>query len=121
MSLAVFLLLSFSSFSEDINTVTVLVEFNGVEKNITEQVQFIDEITALEALMHVAKVQTHPAGGYVFVDAVNNSFNKKGENAWYYKINGEFAKQLAIHQPLVSGDTLTWIYKQDVCSKTIKK
>lgn len=119
LSLVVFLLLSLSLISANPKRITIEIDFGGLANNISKELNFEKEITALEALMNVAKVQTHPAGGYVFVDGIEDIFNEKGKNAWYYKINHEFANELAIKQELKKGDVVTWIYKQDVCSKTI--
>lgn len=119
LSLVAFMLLSLSLFSAKPKTIKVEIDFGGVAENITKEINFEKGITALEALLNVGKVQTHPAGGYVFVDGIEGVFNEKGENAWYYKINNEFAMELAIKQELKKGDVVTWIYKQDFCSKTI--
>lgn len=119
ISLAAILLLSLSLFATNPKKVTVEIDFGGIAENITKELLFEKDITALEALLNAAKVQTHPAGGYVFVDGIEDIFNEKGKNAWYYKINNEFATELAIKQELKKGDVVTWIYKQDVCSRTI--
>lgn len=102
-------------------TVTVNIEFNGEQKNISENVVNEKELSALEALMYVATIQTHPAGGYVFVDIINGIENIRGKNAWYFNVNGTPSDKLAIDKELKNGDVITWIYKQDVCSKTIEK
>jgi hypothetical protein len=78
-----------------------------------------DEITALEAIQHVAKVETIPAGNYVFVSSINDVKGEKNINAWYYEVNGEPAKILAINNKLKTGDKVTWIYRKDVCSRLV--
>ncbi len=102
------------------NTVNVNLDFGGETENIEKAVSFKNDITALEALLHVANVQTHPVNDYVFVDAINGIENTKGENAWYFTINEKPAKTLAINYNLAKGDVVKWIYKKDVCSKTIE-
>jgi len=34
-------------------------------------------------------------------------------------VNDEYATKLAIDMKLNQGDVVTWLYKQEVCSKTI--
>ncbi len=114
-----FILSSISVFAKS-NKIKVQVNFNDEAINIEQTVDFKDNITALEALQYVAKVQTHPVDNYVFVDAINKIYNIKGKNAWYFMVNGKPAKTLAIHCNLAKGDVVKWIYKKDVCSKTIE-
>lgn len=112
-------LLCLNAFSVDNEKVSVLIDFGGKTENIEMTVNFKNDITALEALLHTATVQTHPVNNYVFVDAINKIYNIKGKNAWYFTINGKPAKTLAINCNLAKGDVVKWIYKKDVCSKTI--
>jgi hypothetical protein len=102
-------------------TVTVQIEFNGEGENITKSITYRPGLTALEALMYVAKIQTHPAGDYVFVDIINDVKNSKEKNAWYFTINEIPSKKLAIDRKLKADDVVCWIYKENVCSRTIKK
>jgi hypothetical protein len=118
ISLLIFL--NISMFAQKNNTITVNIDFGGKTENIEMTVNFKNDITALEALMHTATVQTHPVNNYVFVDEINGIENIKGKNAWYFTINGKPAKTLAIHCNLAKGDVVKWIYKKDVCSKTIE-
>ena len=116
--IAVFLL-CLNSFSADNEKVTIQIEFNGSNHNIEKEVAYTENMSALDALMYVAEIQTHPVGEYVFVDEINDVRNIKGMNAWYFTINGEPSKTLAINCNLADGDVVKWIYKKDVCSKTI--
>ncbi|MFV0591526.1 MAG: DUF4430 domain-containing protein [Draconibacterium sp.] len=52
---------------------------------------------------------------------MNGIKGEPNKSVWYYKINGESAKKIAINQPLENGDVITWIYKQDVCSSNEDK
>ena len=115
------MLLCLNVFPADNKKVTVLVEFNGANHNIEQEVEYTENMSALDALMYVTTVQTHPVAGYVFVDAINNTFNIKGCNAWYFTVNNIPSQVLAISKTLEPGDTVQWIYKKDVCSKTIEK
>ena len=118
--IAIFLL-CLNSFSSNNEEVTVIVEFNGASHNIEKQVIFEDGLSALDALMYVTKLQTHPVNDkYVFVDVINNIANAKGKNAWYFMVNGKPSQTLAINCNLAKGDVVKWIYKKDVCSKTIE-
>ncbi len=78
-------------------------------------------LTALEALMHVADVSTRPVNNHVFVTSVNGVQGKRGEMGWYYEVNNKPADMLAIRNILRAGDTACWIYKTDVCSRTVDK
>ena len=73
-------------------------------------------ITALEALQYASSVETHPKSQYVFVVSVDGVRGERGVKAWYYTVNQQSTKKLAINQPLQNGDVVTWIYKTDVCS-----
>ena len=75
-------------------------------------------ITALEALQKAADVKTHPVGSYVFVTSIDEVTAERGKMAWYYKVNGKKPK-LAIEQPVKPGDTVSWRFVKDVCSKTV--
>jgi hypothetical protein len=75
-------------------------------------------ITALEALQKAADVKTHPVGSYVFVTSIDEVTAERGKMAWYYKVNGKKPK-LAIEQPVKPGDTVSWRFVEDVCSKTV--
>lgn len=119
MCLATILLLSLTSLAGNNKSVTVELKFNGADEDITAVVDFEKGLSALEALLYVTDVRTHTAGGHVFVAQIKEAKNVKSQKAWYYTINNEFAKELAIKQKLKAGDVVTWIYKQDVCSKTV--
>ena len=75
-------------------------------------------ITALEALQKAADVKTHPVESYVFVTSIDEVTAERGKMAWYYKVNGKKPK-LAIEQPVKPGDTVSWRFVEDVCSKTV--
>ncbi len=53
---------------------------------------------------------------YVFVTAIDSVENIPGEEVWYYTINGKSAKKLAINKIVSPCDTISCIYKTDVCS-----
>jgi hypothetical protein len=79
------------------------------------------QLSALEALQFTSVVETHPVGKHVFVSSIDSIRNIRGVKAWYYKVNGESPGVLAINNQVYSGDTVQWIYKEDVCSKTVDK
>lgn len=96
--------------------VVEIVSGNGHETRRAE-VAYSKTITALEALLRVAEVKTHPLGSYVFVTEIDNIKAERGKMAWYYKINGKSPKRLAISQTVNSGDTISWRFVKDVCSE----
>lgn len=80
------------------------------------------DYSVLELLQKVAIVETHPVGDYVFVSSINDVHGERGKTAWYYKINGKSPKVLAINnKDISSGDTINWIFKEDVCSGKVDK
>lgn len=100
-------------------TAKVIVDFGG-ERSLKEtNIKVNRQLTALEALQYAAVVETHTVGEYVFVSSVDSVQSIRGKKAWYYKVNGESPKVLAINNHLSDGDTLLWIYKTDVCSPTV--
>jgi hypothetical protein len=74
------------------------------------------QLTALEALQYASIVVTHPVAGYVFVTSIDDIKGEKGVTAWYYKVNNQPAKALAISNILANGDSICWTYSKDVCS-----
>lgn len=99
----------------------IVVEIDyGTQKEMkTVQTTCTEGTTALVALMKSAEVVTHPVGSHVFVTSIDSVAGERGITAWYYKINGQSAKELAVSNKLSIGDTVRWIYKEDVCSKTV--
>jgi hypothetical protein len=72
-------------------------------------------------LQYVANVETHLLGDKVFVSSVDNVKGERGVMGWYYEINHKPAKTLAINATLKNNDVITWIYREDICSKTVDK
>lgn len=120
LGVALIILLYLNLFASNKNEIKLIIDFGGEIENIEKSVSFNNDITALEALLYAATVQTHPVNDYVFVDAINGIENIKGKNAWYFTVNDKPAKTLAINCNLAKGDVVKWIYKKDVCSKTIE-
>lgn len=117
--LVAIVVLSLTTLAQDKSSVTVVVEFNGANYNINKEISASENLTALNALMMVSEVETHPVNEYVFVNAINDVKNIKGLNAWYFTVNDVPSKVLAISCNLQAGDVVKWIYKTDVCSKTV--
>lgn len=117
----IFALLSCTSTKEECKAeiITVEINFDNVKAFKTKTISWKHDLTALEALQFVTSVETHSVGEYVFVSAIDSVRGIRGEKAWYYKVNGESPGKLAINNIVNLGDTITWIYKEDVCSKTV--
>ncbi|HOO85221.1 MAG TPA: DUF4430 domain-containing protein [Prolixibacteraceae bacterium] len=120
LGVALIVMLHLNIYAINKDSINVYIDFGGESENIEKTVNFESDITALVALLHVATVQTHPINDFVFVDEINGVENIKGKNAWYFTVNGKPAKTLAINCNLAKGDVVKWIYKKDVCSKTIE-
>lgn len=101
--------------------ITVTVEINSgssIEKRKVT-VEKNTPVSALEALSRVANIETHPVGEYVFVTAIDGLKGERGVKAWYYEVNGKPTGTLAINKIVNDGDTITWIYREDVCSSKV--
>lgn len=101
---------------EQSKQVIVEIDFGGKQDNQQIAVVWEKGITALEALQKAADVKTHPVGQHVFVTTIGQVEAKRGDMAWYYCINGQAPKKLAISQIIKAGDTISWRYVKDVCS-----
>ena len=101
--------------------VTVEIDFGGAKPNETHQVEWFDGITAMGALQSCATIESYPVKNYIFVTTINGVKTERGAKAWYYQVNGESTGKIAFRYTVNSGDTITWIYKKDVCSGTVDK
>ena len=77
--------------------------------------------TVLDILQSMAKVETEPVAGHLFVVSIDEVEGKRGERAWYYTLDGQKAKKLASLQSPAGIKQITWSYQQDVCSPTVDK
>ncbi|MDP4203696.1 MAG: DUF4430 domain-containing protein [Bacteroidota bacterium] len=96
--------------------ITVEVDYGKAQAPKTVKVAWFSGIAVLGALQEAAETETHPVGSYVFVTAIDQIRGERGKMAWYYRINGETPKKLALYQMLKPGDTVSWRYVEDVCS-----
>lgn len=101
--------------------VIVEIIYNSQNPNEIKNVKWFEGITALQALQECAKVLTYNVSKYVFVGAINDIQNKKGDQAWFYKVNGQYGKITSFTNIIAKGDTVTWIYKKDDCPLCEKK
>ncbi len=100
--------------------VKIHIDYGGQFEPVDRELKWKKtEITALEALQAVAKVETHPKAGYIFVSSIDGLAGVRGVNAWYYTVNGKKSDKLAVWNNLKDGDIVNWIYKDDVCSKEV--
>lgn len=99
--------------------VTIVIDFGKEKDAQVVKLNWHSEMTALEALQSVAAVETHPVGKYIIVTAINGTKGIRGEKAWYYTVNDKPTNKVAFSLKVNKGDTIRWIYKEDVCSKTV--
>ena len=104
---------------ESLGKVTVEVDYGTDKPEKVVEVEWSENMSALEALQKSSIVVTHPVAGYVFVTSIDEVTASRGNMAWYYKVNGESATNLAISQPVNPDDIVSWIFIEDVCSKTV--
>ena len=99
--------------------VTIVIDYGKEKDAQVVKLNWHSEMTALEALQSVAAVETHPVGKYIIVTAINGTKGIRGEKAWYYTVNDKPTNKVAFSLKVNKGDTIRWIYKEDVCSKTV--
>lgn len=97
------------------NKVTVEIFYNGEKQDERFSTNWVEGMTALEALQSCANVITRKAGDHTFVNGINGVSNNKGIKAWLYKVNGNYAPKAAFNNIINLGDTITWIYNEDKC------
>ena len=102
------------------NNIVVEIDYGKVLPSRTVEISRVEDRTVLEILQTVAKVETHPVAQYVFVTGIDEISGKRGEMAWYYKVNGKSADCLA-YSKVVDDQIkhIKWVYKKDVCSGTV--
>lgn len=99
--------------------VVVELDFGGNKPAECKEVQWSEGMTALVALQQCATIATHPVGKeYIFVTTIEGVTANPKKTAWYYKVNGISPRKLAYRNVVNPSDTITWIYKTDVCSAT---
>lgn len=110
---------SFSMVNAINDEVTIVIDYGKEKDAQVVKLNWHSEMTALEALQSVAAVETHPVGKYIIVTAINGTKGIRGEKAWYYTVNDKPTNKVAFSLKVNKGDTIRWIYKEDVCSKTV--
>jgi hypothetical protein len=120
-SIAIFIMAScsFEKSGQTTNDIIVEINFGENKSTIQKKVEWKNGITALEALQHIALVETYPVAHHVFVTSIDSIKGKRGVMAWYYNVNGKPPKVLAINKLIHQGDTILWMYKKDICSATV--
>jgi hypothetical protein len=96
--------------------VSVEIDYAGNLPLREEEIVLAKGMTALSALQAVAEVKTHHIGEYVFVVAIDGVEGVRGENAWYYTINGKNPGELAYSKIIEGPAQIKWSYQKDVCS-----
>jgi len=100
----------------DSKKIVVGIDYGDVRPARTIETTWEKDRTALEILQSVATVETHPVGEFVFVISIDGVEGKRGEMAWYYKVDGESPGKLAYSNVLDDAEHIKWVYKKDVCS-----
>ena len=121
-SFAIFVaLLSALTLHAQKQKVTVKIDFGGNKPNESFQAEWYEGMTAMTALQSSADGASHPIKTYIFVNTINGVKTERGAEAWYYEVNGKSTGRIAFRYTVNPGDTITWIYKKDVCSNTVDK
>ena len=77
--------------------------------------------TVLALLETVADVETYTVEPYILVTSIDGVKGVHGKMAWYYKIDGIYADQLASTKTLEDEVHIEWLYQTDTCSDSIYK
>ncbi|MFH1288154.1 MAG: DUF4430 domain-containing protein [bacterium] len=101
---------------ENNNKIIVEIDYGNIRLPRTAEVSSTEGKTVLEVLQTVATVETHPVDQYVFVTSIDGVSGKRGETAWYYKVDDKLADELAYSKILSGTERVKWIYKKDECS-----
>ena len=107
-------------YADGENIITVEIDYNNVISSKTVDILYEDSMSALGALQKVTAVETHPVGKHVIVSAIDGIKGERGKMAWYYYINDKKAEKIAFGNILDKDvKRIKWVYKEDVCSKTV--
>lgn len=101
--------------------IAVEIDYGDARSPRTIETTWMEGRTALEVLLRVAEVKTHPVNEHVFVISIDGVEGKRGDMAWYYTVNDKPAKKLAYSNVLTDANSMKWEYREDVCSKTVDK
>ena len=101
--------------------IAVEINYGDARLSRTIETSWMKGRTALEVLLSVAEVKTHPVNEHVFVTSIDGVEGKRGDMAWYYTVNGKPAKKLAYSYILTDANSMKWEYRKDVCSKKVDK
>ena len=118
--IAISLIFASAVFAQTLK-VTVNIDFGGNKPNESFQAEWYEGMTAMTALQSGADVASHPIKTYIFVNTINGVKTERGAKAWYYEVNGKSTGRIAFRYTVNPSDTITWIYKKDVCSNTVDK
>ncbi|MCG2711148.1 MAG: DUF4430 domain-containing protein [Candidatus Omnitrophica bacterium] len=99
--------------------ILVEIDYGNIFPSRKIEVPFIKDRTILEVLQTVAKVETHPVGEYVIVTAIDGVEGKRGQMAWYYKVDGKSPDKIAYANVVNDARYISWMYQEDVCSGKI--
>lgn len=108
----------------DLDDGKILVEIDYGEVLPTRIIETVkdENKSALEILQSVAELKTIPAGpGAAIVIAIDGVEGKRGDMAWYYKVDGKKPQKLASSYVIGNAKSMRWEYKSDVCSETVDK
>lgn len=99
--------------------IAVEIDYGKVRPTRTVETVSSRGESVLDILQSVAKVETEPVAGHIFVVSIDEVEGKRGERAWYYTLDGQKAKKLAHLQSPAGIQRIVWSYQEDVCSPTV--
>lgn len=105
----------------DEKKVTVEIHYGEAQSSRMVTAPLIEGQTVLALLETVADVETYTVEPYILVTSIDGVKGVRGEMAWYYKIDGIYADQLASTKTLEDETHIEWLYQTDTCSDSIYK
>jgi len=96
--------------------ITVEIDYGGLQQSRKVEIAWKQDITALEALQSVAKIETKQIGEFILVNSIDSVEGQSGARVWYYDINDKRATSFANKRILNEEDHMRWTYTEDVCS-----
>lgn len=105
----------------DEKQVTVEIHYGNIKPSRIVTAPLIKGQTVLALLEAMADVETYTLEPYILVTSIDGVKGIRGDMAWYYKIDGIYADQLASTKTLEDEAHIVWLYQTDTCSDSVYK
>lgn len=99
--------------------VTLTIHYGKAQPPRTMTTPLIKGQTVLALLQAAAEIETETIDAYIVVTSIDGVKSTRGKMAWYYKIDGTYADQLASNKTLHQETHIEWLYQVDTCSESM--